>query len=125
MRLIKRNNKLVESIDIKAQVQEIKSTYPNATTEELISRTISTLKKANPGIKITGVEALDIAREIYDFKNDIDVVNFFEKRKIKERIKVYDKSLDFSKIPDEIKTLISKLSDADKENLITRLQKWE
>ncbi len=123
MRLIKRNNKLVESIDIKAQVQEIKSTYPNATTEELISRTISTLKKANPGIKITGVEALDIAREIYDFKNDIDVVNFFEKRKIKERIKVYDKSLDFSKIPDEIKTLISKLSDADKENLITRLQK--
>ena len=125
MRLIKRNNKLVESIDIKAQVQEIKSSYPNATTEELISRTISTLKKANPGIKITGVEALDIAREIYDFKNDIDVVNFFEKRKIKERIKVYDKSLDFSKIPDEIKTLISKLSDADKENLITRLQKWE
>jgi len=123
MRVIKRNNKLVESIDIKAQVQEIKSTYPNATTEELISRTISTLKKANPGIKITGVEALDIAREIYDFKNDIDVVNFFEKRKIKERIKVYDKSLDFSKIPDEIKTLISKLSDADKENLITRLQK--
>ena len=123
MRLIKRNNKLVESIDIKAQVQEIKSTYPNATTEELISRTISTLKKANPGIKITGVEALDIAREIYDFKNDIDVVNFFEKRKIKERIKVYDKSQDFSKIPDEIKTLISKLSDADKENLITRLQK--
>ena len=123
MSLIKRNNKLVESIDIKAQVQEIKSTYPNATTEELISRTISTLKKANPGIKITGVEALDIAREIYDFKNDIDVVNFFEKRKIKERIKVYDKSLDFSKIPDEIKTLISKLSDADKENLITRLQK--
>ena len=123
MRLIKRNNKLVESIDIKAQVQEIKSTYPNATTEELISRTISALKKANPGIKITGVEALDIAREIYDFKNDIDVVNFFEKRKIKERIKVYDKSLDFSKIPDEIKTLISKLSDADKENLITRLQK--
>lgn len=123
MRLIKRNNKLVESIDIKAQVQEIKSTYPNATTEELISRTISTLKKANPGIKITGVEALDIAREIFDFKNDIDVVNFFEKRKIKERIKVYDKSLDFSKIPDEIKTLISKLSDADKENLITRLQK--
>lgn len=123
MRVIKRNNKLVESIDIKAQVQEIKSTYPNATTEELISRTISTLKKANPEIKITGVEALDIAREIYDFKNDIDVVNFFEKRKIKERIKVYDKSLDFSKIPDEIKTLISKLSDADKENLITRLQK--
>jgi hypothetical protein len=123
MRVIKRNNKLVESIDIKAQVQEIKSSYPNATTEELISRTISTLKKANPGIKITGVEALDIAREIYDFKNDIDVVNFFEKRKIKERIKVYDKSLDFSKIPDEIKTLISKLSDADKENLITRLQK--
>ena len=123
MRLIKRNNKLVESIDIKAQVQEIKSTYPNATTEELISRTISTLKKANPGIKITGVEALDIAREIYDFRNDIDVVNFFEKRKIKERIKVYDKSLDFSKIPDEIKTLISSLSDADKENLITRLQK--
>lgn len=123
MRIIKRNNKLVESIDIKAQVQEIKSSYPNATTEELISRTISTLKKANPGIKITGVEALDIAREIYDFKNDIDVVNFFEKRKIKERIKVYDKSQDFSKIPDEIKTLISKLSDADKENLITRLQK--
>jgi hypothetical protein len=123
MRVIKRNNKLVESIDIKAQVQEIKNSYPNATTEELISRTISTLKKANPGIKITGVEALDIAREIYDFKNDIDVVNFFEKRKIKERIKVYDKSLDFSKIPDEIKTLISKLSDADKENLITRLQK--
>ena len=123
MRLIKRNNKLVESIDIKAQVQEIKSTYPNATTEELISRTISTLKKANPEIKITGVEALDIAREIFDFKNDIDVVNFFEKRKIKERIKVYDKSLDFSKIPDEIKTLISKLSDTDKENLITRLQK--
>lgn len=123
MRVIKRNNKLVESIDIKAQVKEIKSSYPNATTEELISRTISTLKKANPGIKITGVEALDIAREIYDFKNDIDVVNFFEKRKIKERIKVYDKSLDFSKIPDEIKTLISKLSDADKENLITRLQK--
>lgn len=123
MRVIKRNNKLVESIDIKAQVQEIKSSYPNATTEELISRTISTLKKANPEIKITGVEALDIAREIYDFKNDIDVVNFFEKRKIKERIKVYDKSLDFSKIPDEIKTLISKLSDADKENLITRLQK--
>ena len=123
MRIIKRNNKLVESIDIKAQVQEIKSSYPNATTEELISRTISTLKKANPGIKITGVEALDIAREIYDFKNDIDVVNFFEKRKIKERIKVYDKSLDFSKIPDEIKTLISSLSDADKENLITRLQK--
>lgn len=123
MRVIKRNNKLVESIDIKAQVKEIKSSYPNATTEELISRTISTLKKANPEIKITGVEALDIAREIYDFKNDIDVVNFFEKRKIKERIKVYDKSLDFSKIPDEIKTLISKLSDADKENLITRLQK--
>lgn len=123
MRVIKRNNKLVESIDIKAQVQEIKSSYPNATTEELISRTISTLKKANPEIKITGVEALDIAREIFDFKNDIDVVNFFEKRKIKERIKVYDKSLDFSKIPDEIKTLISKLSDADKENLITRLQK--
>ena len=123
MRIIKRNNKLVESIDIKAQVQEIKSSYPNATTEELISRTISALKKANPEIKITGVEALDIAREIYDFKNDIDVVNFFEKRKIKERIKVYDKSLDFSKIPDEIKTLISKLSDADKENLITRLQK--
>lgn len=123
MRLIKRNNKLVESIDIKAQVQEIKSTYPNATTEELISRTISTLKKANPEIKITGVEALDIAREIYDFKNDIDVVNFFEKRKIKERIKVYDKSQDFSKISDEIKTLISRLSDADKENLITRLQK--
>lgn len=123
MRVIKRNNKLVESIDIKAQVQEIKSSYPNATTEELISRTISALKKANPEIKITGVEALDIAREIYDFKNDIDVVNFFEKRKIKERIKVYDKSLDFSKIPDEIKTLISKLSDADKENLITRLQK--
>ena len=123
MRVIKRNNKLVESIDIKAQVQEIKSTYPNATTEELISRTISALKKANPEIKITGVEALDIAREIYDFKNDIDVVNFFEKRKIKERIKVYDKSLDFSKIPDEIKTLISSLSDADKENLITRLQK--
>lgn len=123
MRIIKRNNKLVESIDIKAQVQEIKSSYPNATTEELISRTISTLKKANPEIKITGVEALDIAREIYDFKNDIDVVNFFEKRKIKERIKVYDKSLDFSKIPDEIKTLISSLSDADKENLITRLQK--
>lgn len=123
MRVIKRNNKLVESIDIKAQVQEIKSSYPNATTEELISRTISTLKKANPGIKITGVEALDIAREIFDFKNDIDVVNFFEKRKIKERIKVYDKSLDFSKIPDEIKTLISRLSDADKENLITRLQK--
>ena len=123
MRLIKKNNKLVESIDIKAQVQEIKSSYPNATTEELISRTISALKKANPEIKITGVEALDIAREIYDFKNDIDVVNFFEKRKIKERIKVYDKSLDFSKIPDEIKTLISKLSDADKENLITRLQK--
>lgn len=123
MRIIKRNNKLVESIDIKAQVQEIKSSYPNATTEELISRTISTLKKANPGIKITGVEALDIAREIFDFKNDIDVVNFFEKRKIKERIKVYDKSLDFSKIPDEIKTLISRLSDADKENLITRLQK--
>ncbi len=123
MRIIKRNNKLVESIDIKAQVQEIKSSYPNATTEELISRTISTLKKANPEIKITGVEALDIAREIFDFKNDIDVVNFFEKRKIKERIKVYDKSLDFSKIPDEIKTLISKLSDADKENLITRLQK--
>lgn len=123
MRLIKRNNKLVESIDIKAQVQEIKSSYPNATTEELISRTISTLKKANPEIKITGVEALDIAREIYDFKNDIDVVNFFEKRKIKDRIKVYDKSLDFSKIPDEIKTLISSLSDADKENLITRLQK--
>ena len=109
MRLIKRNNKLVESIDIKAQVQEIKSSYPNATTEELISRTISTLKKANPEIKITGVEALDIAREIFDFKNDIDVVNFFEKRKIKERIKVYDKSLDFSKIPDEIKTLISRL----------------
>ena len=125
MRLIKKNNKLVESIDIKAQVQEIKSSYPNATTEELISRTISTLKKANPEIKITGVEALDIAREIFDFKNDIDVVNFFEKRKIKERIKVYDKSLDFSKIPDEIKTLISRLSDADKENLITRLQKWE
>ena len=123
MRLIKKNNKLVESIDIKAQVQEIKSSYPNATTEELISRTISTLKKANPEIKITGVEALDIAREIFDFKNDIDVVNFFEKRKIKERIKVYDKSLDFSKIPDEIKTLISRLSDADKENLITRLQK--
>lgn len=123
MRVIKRNNKLVESIDIKAQVQEIKSNYPNATTEELISRTISTLKKANPEIKITGVEALDIAREIFDFKNDIDVVNFFEKRKIKERIKVYDKSLDFSKIPDEIKTLISRLSDADKENLITRLQK--
>ena len=123
MRIIKRNNKLVESIDIKAQVQEIKSSYPNATTEELISRTISTLKKANPEIKITGVEALDIAREIYDFKNDIDVVNFFEKRKIKERIKVYDKSQDFSKIPDEIKTLISSLSDADKENLITRLQK--
>ena len=123
MRIIKRNNKLVESIDIKAQVQEIKSSYPNATTEELISRTISTLKKANPEIKITGVEALDIAREIYDFKNDIDVVNFFEKRKIKERIKVYDKSQDFSKIPDEIKTLISRLSDADKENLITRLQK--
>lgn len=123
MRVIKRNNKLVESIDIKAQVKEIKSSYPNATTEELISRTISALKKANPEIKITGVEALDIAREIYDFKNDIDVVNFFEKRKIKERIKVYDKSLDFSKIPDEIKTLISKLSDADKENLITRLQK--
>ena len=123
MRLIKRNNKLVESIDIKAQVQEIKSNYPNATTEELISRTISTLKKANPEIKITGVEALDIAREIYDFKNDIDVVNFFEKRKIKDRIKVYDKSLDFSKIPDEIKTLISSLSDAEKENLITRLQK--
>ena len=123
MRLIKRNNKLVESIDIKAQVQEIKSSYPNATTEELISRTISALKKANPEIKITGVEALDTAREIYDFKNDIDVVNFFEKRKIKERIKVYDKSLDFSKIPDEIKTLISRLSDADKENLITRLQK--
>ena len=123
MRLIKRNNKLVESIDIKAQVKEIKSSYPNATTEELISRTISALKKANPEIKITGVEALDTAREIYDFKNDIDVVNFFEKRKIKERIKVYDKSLDFSKIPDEIKTLISKLSDADKENLITRLQK--
>lgn len=123
MRVIKRNNKLVESIDIKAQVQEIKSSYPNATTEELISRTISTLKKANPEIKITGVEALDIAREIYDFKNDIDVVNFFEKRKIKERIKVYDKSLDFSKIPDEIKTLISRLSDTDKENLITRLQK--
>ena len=123
MRVIKRNNKLVESIDIKAQVQEIKSSYPNATTEELISRTISTLKKANPEIKITGVEALDIAREIYDFKNDIDVVNFFEKRKIKERIKVYDKSLDFSKIPDDIKTLISGLSDADKENLITRLQK--
>ena len=123
MRAIKRNNKLVESIDIKAQVQEIKSSYPNATTEELISRTISALKKANPEIKITGVEALDIAREIYDFKNDIDVVNFFEKRKIKERIKVYDKSLDFSKIPDEIKTLISSLSDADKENLITRLQK--
>lgn len=123
MRVIKRNNKLVESIDIKAQVQEIKSSYPNATTEELISRTISTLKKANPEIKITGVEALDIAREIYDFKNDIDVVNFFEKRKIKDRIKVYDKSLDFSKIPDEIKTLISRLSDADKENLITRLQK--
>lgn len=123
MRVIKRNNKLVESIDIKAQVKEIKSSYPNATTEELISRTISTLKKANPEIKITGVEALDIAREIFDFKNDIDVVNFFEKRKIKERIKVYDKSLDFSKIPDEIKTLISKLSDADKENLITRLQK--
>ncbi len=123
MRIIKRNNKLVESIDIKAQVQEIKSSYPNATTEELISRTISTLKKANPEIKITGVEALDIAREIFDFKNDIDVVNFFEKRKIKERIKVYDKSLDFSKIPDEIKTLISRLSDADKENLITRLQK--
>lgn len=123
MRLIKRNNKLVESIDIKAQVQEIKSSYPNATTEELISRTISTLKKANPEIKITGVEALDIAREIYDFKNDIDVVNFFEKRKIKERIKVYDKSQDFSKISDEIKTLISRLSDADKENLITRLQK--
>ncbi len=123
MRVIKRNNKLVESIDIKAQVQEIKSSYPNATTEELISRTISTLKKANPEIKITGVEALDIAREIFDFKNDIDVVNFFEKRKIKERIKVYDKSLDFSKIPDEIKTLISRLSDADKENLITRLQK--
>lgn len=123
MRIIKRNNKLVESIDIKAQVQEIKSSYPNATTEELISRTIATLKKANPEIKITGVEALDIAREIFDFKNDIDVVNFFEKRKIKERIKVYDKSLDFSKIPDEIKTLISRLSDADKENLITRLQK--
>lgn len=123
MRVIKRNNKLVESIDIKAQVQEIKNSYPNATTEELISRTISTLKKANPEIKITGVEALDIAREIYDFKNDIDVVNFFEKRKIKDRIKVYDKSLDFSKIPDEIKTLISSLSDADKENLITRLQK--
>lgn len=123
MRVIKRNNKLVESIDIKAQVKEIKSSYPNATTEELISRTISALKKANPEIKITGVEALDIAREIYDFKNDIDVVNFFEKRKIKERIKVYDKSLDFSKIPDEIKTLISSLSDADKENLITRLQK--
>ena len=123
MRAIKRNNKLVESIDIKAQVQEIKNSYPDATTEELISRTISTLKKANPGIKITGVEALDIAREIFDFKNDIDVVNFFEKRKIKERIKVYDKSLDFSKIPDEIKTLISSLSDADKENLITRLQK--
>lgn len=123
MRIIKRNNKLVESIDIKAQVQEIKSSYPNATTEELISRTISTLKKANPEIKITGVEALDIAREIFDFKNDIDVVNFFEKRKIKERIKVYDKSLDFSKIPDEIKTLISRLSDTDKENLITRLQK--
>ena len=123
MRVIKRNNKLVESIDIKAQVQEIKSSYPNATTEELISRTISTLKKANPEIKITGVEALDIAREIYDFKNDIDVVNFFEKRKIKDRIKVYDKSLDFSKIPDEIKTLISRLSDTDKENLITRLQK--
>lgn len=123
MRVIKRNNKLVESIDIKAQVKEIKSSYPNATTEELISRTISTLKKANPEIKITGVEALDIAREIYDFKNDIDVVNFFEKRKIKERIKVYDKSLDFSKIPDDIKTLISGLSDADKENLITRLQK--
>ncbi len=123
MRIIKRNKKLVESIDIKAQVQEIKSSYPNATTEELISRTISTLKKANPEIKITGVEALDIAREIFDFKNDIDVVNFFEKRKIKERIKVYDKSLDFSKIPDEIKTLISRLSDADKENLITRLQK--
>ena len=123
MRVIKRNKKLVESIDIKAQVQEIKSSYPNATTEELISRTISTLKKANPEIKITGVEALDIAREIFDFKNDIDVVNFFEKRKIKERIKVYDKSLDFSKIPDEIKTLISRLSDADKENLITRLQK--
>lgn len=123
MRVIKRNNKLVESIDIKAQVKEIKSSYPNATTEELISRTISALKKANPEIKITGVEALDIAREIYDFKNDIDVVNFFEKRKVKERIKVYDKSLDFSKIPDEIKTLISKLSDADKENLITRLQK--
>lgn len=123
MRVIKRNNKLVESIDIKAQVQEIKNSYPNATTEELISRTISTLKKANPEIKITGVEALDIAREIYDFKNDIDVVNFFEKRKIKDRIKVYDKSLDFSKIPDEIKTLISRLSDADKENLITRLQK--
>ncbi len=123
MRIIKRNKKLVESIDIKAQVQEIKSSYPNATTEELISRTISTLKKANPEIKITGVEALDIAREIFDFKNDIDVVNFFEKRKLKERIKVYDKSLDFSKIPDEIKTLISRLSDADKENLITRLQK--
>ena len=123
MRIIKRNNKLVESIDIKAQVQEIKSSYPNATTEELISRTISTLKKANPEIKITGVEALDIAREIYEFKNDIDVVNFFKKRKIKERIKVYDKSQDFSKIPDEIKTLISRLSDADKENLITRLQK--
>ena len=123
MRVIKRNNKLVESIDIKAQVKEIKSSYPNATTEELISRTISTLKKANPEIKITGVEALDISREIFDFKNDIDVVNFFEKRKIKERIKVYDKSLDFSKIPDEIKTLISRLSDADKENLITRLQK--
>ena len=123
MRVIKRNNKLVESIDIKAQVKEIKSSYPNATTEELISRTISALKKANPEIKITGVEALDIAREIFDFKNDIDVVNFFEKRKIKERIKVYDKSLDFSKIPDEIKTLISRLSDADKENLITRLQK--
>jgi hypothetical protein len=123
MRVIKRNNKLVESIDIKAQVQEIKNSYPDATTEELISRTISTLKKANPEIKITGVEALDIAREIYEFKNDIDVVNFFEKRKIKERIKVYDKSQDFSKIPDEIKTLISSLSDADKENLITRLQK--
>ena len=123
MRVIKRNNKLVESIDIKAQVKEIKSSYPNATTEELISRTISALKKANPEIKITGVEALDIAREIFDFKNDIDVVNFFQKRKIKERIKVYDKSLDFSKIPDEIKTLISRLSDADKENLITRLQK--
>lgn len=123
MRIIKRNNKLVESIDIKAQVQEIKNSYPDATTEELISRTISTLKKANPEIKITGVEALDIAREIYDFKNDIDVVNFFEKRKIKERIKVYDKSQDFSKISDEIKTLISRLSDADKENLITRLQK--